>query len=191
MNTCEILWGVLLVLVLMVIIHHLGRGGHRWHHSNKHRKDKEGGKDKKDAPAASKDASKDAPAKDATESHMEDAGDFESKLKNQLHEGFDDAPAGKTKDRTEYGDEDDDYTEHILSKSVNPEVMKNHTEFVKDRKKYSRQPAMPSDDLEFSYVNYQGLARRDVRIKQDNCARSVHGLKDSDYTRSNWNFTYG
>ena len=176
MNIYDVLWGVLIALVLLVVVQYLKHG------SIKKAISKVGD----ELNPVSKPA-------ESTFSHMSnefDSGSFEGKLASQLREHLEDYNDTSDKIMGSY-EGDDDYTEHILKKNVNPEVVKNHTCFVKDRKRYSRQPNMPADDLEFTYVNYQGLGRRNVNIKQDSAARSIHGLKDSDYTRSNWNFNFG
>lgn len=192
MNTCDVLWGVLIALVLMVIVQYLKHGCIRKALA-KTGDSLDPTAKPKDEPAAKKSGTfVSGMTSEMSNSSVPESGTFESKLAGQLHEHFNDVNDKKVKKSSDsYDDEDDDYTEHILTKNVNPEVVKNHKDFVKDRKRYSRQPNMPSDDLEFSYVNYQGLGRRNAVIKQDSSARSVHGLKDSDYTRSNWNFNFG
>lgn len=182
MNIYDVLWGVLIALVLLVVVQYLKHGSIK-------KALVEVGDDFN--PLAKQDEK--APFYNF-HSHMSneyDSGNFESKLAGQLREHLEDYSDSSDKLLEGSYQGDDDYTDHILKKNVNPEVVKNHSSFVKDRKRYSRQPNVPADDLEFSYVNYQGLGRRNVNIKQDSSARSIHSLKDSDYTRTNWNFNFG
>ena len=190
MNTCDVLWGVLIALTLMVIVQYLKHGCIRKALAKTGDSLNPASNSNDETGAKKSGTFTSGMTSGMSGSSVPEAGSFESKLASQLHEHFDDYDDSSDKVMGEYQG-DDDYTEHILKKNVNPEVVMNHRNFVKDRKRYSRQPNVPADDLEFSYINYQGLGRRNAVVKQDSASRSIHGLKDSDFTRSNWNFNFG
>lgn len=191
MNTCDVLWGVLIALMLMVIMQYLKHGCVRKAITKTGESLDPTSKPKDETNAKTSDTSTNCMISKMSDSSVPEPGSFEDKLASQLHENFDNYDDTSNKLMKGEYQGDDDYIDHIVKKNVNPEVVKNHKSFVKDRKRYSRQPNVPSDDLEYTYVNYQGLGRRNVSIKQDSAARSIHGLKDSDFTRSNWSFNFG
>ena len=95
----------------------------------------------------------------------------------------------KKKSRFSSDEADTDYQSLILKDNINPAVLKNHKQFVAERQKYAKQPAMPDDNIETNYINFTGFANVS-RVYVSDTARQTNGLEYSQYNYP-MNFSIG